>query len=55
MSDIVTLRGLSTVSFWAADLAGAKSGTPSYWVLIHTSNVQDMPSFASVTTSTSWD
>jgi predicted enzyme related to lactoylglutathione lyase len=24
MSDIVTLRGLSTVSFWAADLAGAK-------------------------------
>lgn len=24
MSDIVTLRGLSTVSFWAADLAEAK-------------------------------
>ena len=24
MSDIVTLRGLSTVSFWAADLEGAK-------------------------------
>ncbi|MBX9976184.1 VOC family protein [Cytobacillus firmus] len=24
MSDIVTLRGLTTVSFWAADLEGAK-------------------------------
>lgn len=54
MSDTQTLRGLTTVSFWTDDLAAASGGTPSYWASNDTSNVQDMQSFASATTSTSW-
>jgi catechol 2,3-dioxygenase-like lactoylglutathione lyase family enzyme len=54
------LRGLTTVNFWAADMAAAKKwytellGFGPYFERPLASNPHSMPSGASATTSTNW-
>ena len=53
------LRGLTSVNFWAADMAAAKDGTRllgfgPYFERPLGSNPHSMPSGASATTNTSW-